>query len=383
MKGASPEVAVTIAARAALRVSPLAAGGLDDQRGQTPALRIANLIAAVYRANALARVVAKYATRANDFRAAAVAANAAAVNAAQRAARFNAALAAAFASAAAVRAARAVDSATVANAAAAADASADAANLDADPRATRAAAWAAVRADAESIQTRGTSEAADLVLWPSGVPNWAESALSDLKAALPIGQDWDVWIEWYEKRLRGVSHGEDYELVFASVPEEEWDKGAAAANAWIKARLPKSRETARSVGLPEPLPNLDSPFTYDWNANRRVAIVAGAQNLPLFRFSSSEDDHRQTVEACRRGAERLLKELRDGNYGNAVRREYSRRLEYYLEDLPNAPGAGNILLANDQIVVLRAMLAQDDAVPFSFTADLSRLIDKQVALNDF
>jgi hypothetical protein len=47
------------------------------------------------------------------------------------------------------------------------------------------------------------------VLWPSGVPNWAESALSDLKAALPIGQDRDVWIEWYEKRLRGVSHGED------------------------------------------------------------------------------------------------------------------------------------------------------------------------------
>jgi hypothetical protein len=74
LKGASPEVAVTIAARAALRVSPLAARGLDDQRGQTPALRIANLIAAVYRANALARVVAKYATRANDFRAAAVAA---------------------------------------------------------------------------------------------------------------------------------------------------------------------------------------------------------------------------------------------------------------------------------------------------------------------
>ena len=59
-----------------------------------------------------------------------------------------------------------------------------------------------------------------------------------LHLALTKGEHWDVWIDWYEERLRGGSRGEDYELVFASVPQEEWDKGSAAANLWIKAHLP-------------------------------------------------------------------------------------------------------------------------------------------------
>ena len=73
--------------------------------------------------------------------------------------------------------------------------------------------------------------AADLPLWPSGVPKWASAAWTELKAALPAKQDWDVWIDWYEKRLRGGSRDEAYELVFASIPQEEWERGPAAANA--------------------------------------------------------------------------------------------------------------------------------------------------------
>jgi hypothetical protein len=65
---------------------------------------------------------------------------------------------------------------------------------------------------------------------------------------LPEDEDWDVWFDWYEQRLRGSSTGEEYELVFASVPEEEWDKGPAAANAWIKAHLPRSKDDDLSAG---------------------------------------------------------------------------------------------------------------------------------------
>ena len=57
--------------------------------------------------------------------------------------------------------------------------------------------------------------------------------------ALPArNEDWDVWIDWYEERLLGGSRGEAYELVFASAPQEVWNEGPAAANAWIKAHLP-------------------------------------------------------------------------------------------------------------------------------------------------
>ena len=42
-------------------------------------------------------------------------------------------------------------------------------------------------------------------------------------------------------RLLGGSCGEAHELVFASVPLGVWDKGPAAANAWVMERLPPTR----------------------------------------------------------------------------------------------------------------------------------------------
>jgi hypothetical protein len=70
-------------------------------------------------------------------------------------------------------------------------------------------------------------------------PEWAKNAWAKIHMVLPEGEMWEVWFHWYNDRLRGASRGEGYELVFASVPQEEWDKGPAAANAWIKARLQK------------------------------------------------------------------------------------------------------------------------------------------------
>ncbi len=244
-----------------------------------------------------------------------------------------------------------------------------------------AAMWEQIRADAKAVGRGSASAIADMPLWSNSRPPWAEKAWADFRTALPDDENWEVWIDWYEDRLRGGSRGEAYELVFASVPLEVWEKGPAAANAWIKVHLPKGQETeARPVELPEPLPDLDSPFAYGWNTRLRVEVVAGAQSLPFYSFFSSEEDHRQTLEACRVAAERLLKDLREGSYSNAVRREYAKKLEYYLHDLPKTAGVGNILLAYDQIAVLRAMLAQDDAVSFPFATDLGRLIQKQSSI---
>jgi hypothetical protein len=57
------------------------------------------------------------------------------------------------------------------------------------------------------------------------------------KNALSGRADWNIWLDWYEDRLAGRSRGEAHELIFASVPKSEWEKGPAAANAWIAARL--------------------------------------------------------------------------------------------------------------------------------------------------
>jgi hypothetical protein len=80
---------------------------------------------------------------------------------------------------------------------------------------------------------------------------WASDAWARLRATLPKDEDWDVWIDWYEERLRGGSRGEDYELIFASVPQEDWDKGPAAINGWIREHLPSPFDEAQRRAIAE------------------------------------------------------------------------------------------------------------------------------------
>jgi hypothetical protein len=113
--------------------------------------------------------------------------------------------------------------------------------------------WSDLRIEASTISARSVDAVAKASLWrESHREAWALRTLDQLAAALPRDQGWDVWIDWYKECLRSVSRGEAYDLVFASVPQEEWDRGPAAANAWIKAHLPKPSEAAQAAELPQP-----------------------------------------------------------------------------------------------------------------------------------
>ena len=115
----------------------------------------------------------------------------------------------------------------------------------AEPRAAQASVGAMtdqVRADMVLWERSKVFDFYLVPLWAGDRPQWAARAWADLKICLPEDQDWDVWIDWYEERLRGGSRGKEYEFVFANVPQEEWDRGPAAANAWIKTHLPKPKE---------------------------------------------------------------------------------------------------------------------------------------------
>jgi hypothetical protein len=260
--------------------------------------------------------------------------------------------------------------------------------------------WDQVQSEINSIETAGPIALANSPLWWRAAPDWVAREWTRLRSILPKNESWDVWIDWYEERLRGGSRGEHSELVFTSVPQEEWDKGPATANAWIKAHLPNAAEPtpaelpevppapplrppeAPPAELPEALFGLDAPFAYVWTASQRIALVAGAQNLPDYRHFSSEEDHRYALQACRVGCERLLKALRDGRYN--ARPEYGEALEYYLDDLPKTAGAGNILLANNQARILHDMFLADAAVLSEGLASrLKSVIANQFALNAF
>ncbi len=216
------EFAVVLAARAALRVPPLDIAVPETAEG---ARKIRELISSLFRSSALARVVAKYPIRAQELAAAALNAAKASSEAADYAVETQLSANRAVANAAhALAYAAAYDPAANAAAATAFFVNIAAAAISSE---TVAAARIALSNDTRFLSDGGaTGELADSPLWSGRTPPAVAELWTTLKAALPPGEDWEVWTRWYDERLAGApSRGEAYELVFAKVPVEVWDKG--------------------------------------------------------------------------------------------------------------------------------------------------------------
>ena len=66
-------------------------------------------------------------------------------------------------------------------------------------------------------------------------PAWTKSAWTELKAEMPKGEDWYVWIDWYMRRACAAVRGVKTTNWSSSArPLDVRDNGPAAANAWIK-----------------------------------------------------------------------------------------------------------------------------------------------------
>jgi hypothetical protein len=280
LAGMADEVAFAIAGRAALRAAPVSAYAIEKPLDDKKTRALAELTVAILRASAAARVAAKYPDLAIQLRTVAAEAGRAVseaigrtigaavpsaandrffdtarsdlVTAAARAASSAAFAAYAFEypldasvtavthfadAAAGVRASAAVIAITSRESD---DDSTAAFRAIASARAATAAnrfAWAEIASDVDMVQKYGLETMVDNPLWTRGAPDWAMDAWVGLRAALPAREDWDVWFDWYEERVRGGSRGEDYELIFVSIPPDSWNQGPAEANAWISAEL--------------------------------------------------------------------------------------------------------------------------------------------------
>lgn len=229
------EVAVAMAARAALRVAPLLVKELP--RGRRRGEILSTIVLPSLRANALSWAAGKYPTRDDEIRTAAGTFSANVV----------------FAAAAAEFTADAANSAAKAAGAVAfaADAGANAAAFavfaaDEVPAAGANAAATAYAADAALIDSgRSGVELAGMPLWPNGAPDWASEAWRTLRSALlAAGQDWEVWTDWYEARLAGDAARppiEALEVARAMIPDEIWKKGPAVVNGEIRRLIEEHR----------------------------------------------------------------------------------------------------------------------------------------------
>jgi len=150
--------------------------------------------------------------------------------------------------------------------------------------------------------------------------------------------------------------------------------GEARRQAILRALAPKP--------IPNPIENISAPFDFGWNAAHRIAVVAGPQNTPIFPFAGSDHDHRDRLDACRKTVERLLADLAAQRFN--ARPDYRLLLETYLDELPAAPGGGNLLLADAEARVLRGLFEEDVNILSRALAErLNRILEFHIALRPF
>lgn len=248
LKQQPSKVGIPIAARAALRVVPLAALAVPASRDDETSQRVSQLALALFRATALTWCAGTYPIYADELRLAAYSAGDAAddapawsTSAAVRATAYSSA-----------RAARTVTGAraTAADASRAARRAAEAASYVMGSAGDDI--WAAVSYDSDLITTIDTMlEQANARLWPNGMPLWAEEHWQKLKSALPSDENWRVWFHWYENRLEGRSSGITQDLAYANIPDELWEQGPLAVNNWIKSELERIARVVGSSPSPE------------------------------------------------------------------------------------------------------------------------------------
>jgi hypothetical protein len=214
------EVAVTLAARTALRILPLVAVSWPQPEAAAAAMF------PVFRAVEAAWVAAKYPTRRNVLASAAEAAAFPSVE------RPTGVLRAVTLAAAAAAGGATVNSAAFAGRAASAAAGANPAFAD--------VALEEIMAIEGVVSAEARAEfavrLADEKLWPNGIPRQIAGAWAALQGTLRrAGDDWDVWLDWYNDRLAGApSRGEDFDIAVAMLADKLWKQGPKAVNPVIR-----------------------------------------------------------------------------------------------------------------------------------------------------
>lgn len=245
------DVVVVLAARTALRVAPLMVKALSLHAGNpevrgsivlpwfyaiaTPWGATADLseISAYRGARAADKVVGSILSHERDNRAAYAAADIA--SAAARAA---------------ARAAAALDATAAIAAAYTADAVADATYAAAAAGGADVVVFEALSADATALELGVASEELAIrKLWPGRRPQWAGDNWSRLKKALrafPKEENWSVWEEWYEARLRGGGINHELESDRLDIASGFWERGPQATNTRIARLLEETQKESES-----------------------------------------------------------------------------------------------------------------------------------------
>lgn len=143
-----------------------------------------------------------------------------------------------------------------------------------------------------------------------------------------------------------------------------------------------SDEEAPLDGLPPPIEDIPSVFTFGTNGRGQIDVVSGPQDSPFIAFPGDEETYSRWLDAARKLAGRLVSDLRAQKFNANL--QYCERLEQYLCDLPSAEDEGNIILADSEARALHSLFkAEASALNEGFAARLRTFLEAHFALLAF
>lgn len=313
------EVAVAMAARAALRVLPLIATG----RAVEPRARFFNTVALpCFRAAAATWAIARFPTErdklltsvgiaANDAYAAATNVRSLELVYRVRGARISSATDAAGAIADAAAAA-VVDPITDSYSAGHA--------VGADPEAAATDAELIYRGETQEERAALAGKLSLQPLWPDDAPSEIREAWVQLRAMLLArDEDWAVWTDWYEACVAGLPADPDLEVKRVTLPEDAWDEGAKAVNAAIRRLIEEAR--APAIDPSEPIPPQGAGPHFTLGASNLIALALPSE---IDASGNNLGRIRQLLPLVRRAADDL-----SGHLNPNVFRELARDVGDY------------------------------------------------------
>ena len=168
--------------------------------------------------------------------------------------------------------------------------------------------WKAVERDAGLLMTENkqTSLSAGLAaslmekaLWLQGIPVWAGRRWADFKKEFPENEKWQVWTDWYERRLVGRSASEMLEFERVRIPNDEWKRGPAHVNAIIAKLI---------EGQADPLVAAVSRGFEELDAVRQVTSIDLTQHVQRIRDALPNDPY-QVIGATKDMLEATMKTI--------------------------------------------------------------------------
>ena len=111
----------------------------------------------------------------------------------------------------------------------------------------------ALATDANLLDQKfSTVTLANSQLWPSNIPDWIRNSWDEMRSALlDADEEWDVWTDWYEKRLAGEATNQDGEIARLLIDDDIWAQGPEVANAHLK-ELAQERAIFEQATADEP-----------------------------------------------------------------------------------------------------------------------------------